>query len=124
MFDSCRTIALLVLCGIQAANKGPGLQFRRFAKVLGEKNYGVDVYSILTYYFDYWAQFIKPSISRESAIQLARLEIERFVNLRISGVLNLPAPRDETTEAYFDRLVYTCNTDIYELRKALQTCKT
>jgi len=124
MFDSYRTIALLVLCGVQASNKGPGLQFRRFAKVVSEKYYGADGHSILAYYFDYWAQFIKPSIAREAAIQLARLEIERFVNLRISGVLNLPAPRDETTEAYFDRLVYTCNTDIYELRKALQTCKT
>lgn len=124
MFDSCRTIALLVLCGVQVANKGPGLQFRRFAKVLSEKYYGVDLYNILTYYFDYWAQFIKPSISRESAIQLARLEIERFVNLKVCERLRLPPPRDETTEAYFDRLVYTYNTNIYELRKAIKTCKT
>lgn len=124
MFDSCRTIALLVLCGVQAANKGSGLQFRRFAKVLSEKYYGSDVYSILAYYFDYWAQFIKPSINREAAVQLARLEIERFVNLKVCETLGLPPPRDETTEAYFDRLVYTCNTNIYELRKAIQTCKT
>lgn len=125
MFDSCRTIALLVLCGVQAANKGPGLQFRRFAKVLGEKYYGADVYNILAYYFDYWAQFIKPSINnRETAVQLARLEIERFVNLKVCEMLRLPPPRDETTEAYFNRLVYTCNANIYELRKAIQTCKT
>lgn len=124
MFDSCRTIALLVLCGVQAANKGPGLQFRRFAKVLGDKYYGMDVYSILAYYFDYWTQFIKPSIERKSAIEVARLEIERFVNLKVCQMLKLPTPRSETTEAYFDRLVYTCNTNIYELRKALRTCKT
>ena len=124
MFDSYRTIALLVLCGVQAGNKGPGLQFRRFAKVLSEKYYGTDVHSILAYYFDYWAQFIKPSISREAAIEIARLEIERFINLKVCEMLGLPPPRDETTEAYFDRLVYTCSANIRELRKAIQTCKT
>lgn len=124
MFDSCRTMALMVLCGVQAANKGPGLQFRRFAKVLSEKYYGVNVYSILAYYFDYWAQFINPSISRDTTVQLARLEIERFVNLKVCEALKLPPPRNETTEAYFDRLVYTCNININELRKAIQTCKT
>jgi hypothetical protein len=124
MFDSCRTMALLVLCGVQAANKGPGLQFRRFAKVLGEKYYGENVYSIFSYYFDYWAQFIKPSVNREEFIKLARLEIERFVNLKICNTLKLPPPRDETTEAYCDRLVYTYDANIYELRKAIQTCKT
>lgn len=124
MFDSCRTIALLVLCGVRAANKGPGLQLRRFAKVLSEKYYGVDVYSILAYYFDYWAQFMQPSMSKESAIEIARLEVERFINLKVCEALKLPPPWDETTEAYFDRLVYTCNTNIYELRKALKTCKT
>lgn len=123
MFDSCRTLALLTLCGVQASNKGPGLQFRRFAKVLSEKYYGADVYSILAYYFDYWEQFTKPSICRDASIQLARTEIERFVNLRVSELLKLPPPRDETTEAYFNRLVYTCNINIYQLRKAIQTCK-
>ena len=123
MFDSCRTIALLALCGIQAANKGPGLQFRRFAKVLSEKYYGADVYSTIAYYFDYWAKFINPSISREAAIQLARLEVERLINLKVCEMLKLPPPRDETTEAYFDRLVYTGGIDIYELRKAIQVCK-
>ena len=124
MFDSCRTIALLALCGVQATNKGPGLQFRRFAKVLGEKYYSADLFEILLFYFDYWAQFIDPSIERENAIMLARLEIERFVNLKICNELNLPPPRDETTEAYLDRLVYTCNISISKLRKAIQTCKT
>jgi len=123
MFDACRTVALLVLCGVQAANKGPGLQFRRFAKVLGEKYYGADIFEILLFYFDYWAQFIALSIERENAIMLARLEIERFVNLKICNELNLPPPRDETTDAYLDRLVYTCNVSIYELRKTIQLCK-
>jgi len=124
MFDACRTLTLLVLCGVQATNKGPGLQFRRFAKVLGEKYYGANLFEILPHYFDYWAQFITPSIKREDAIMLARLEIERFVNLKICEMLNLPSPRNETTDAYFDRLVYTCNISIYKLRKAIQICKT
>ncbi|MBI2589637.1 hypothetical protein HYW32_01235 [Candidatus Berkelbacteria bacterium] len=124
MFDSCRTVALLLLCGVQAANRGPGLQFRRFAKVLSEKYYGADVYNNIAYYFDYWAQFIKPLTSRDVVVQLARLEIERFINLKVCDILKLPPPRDETTEAYLDRLVYTFNINIYELRKAIKTCKT
>lgn len=123
MFDACRTVALLTLCGVQAANKGPGLQFRRFAKVLGEKYYGADLFEVLPYYFDYWAQFISPSIEREDAVMLARLEIERFVNLKICKELRLPPPRDETTVVYLDRLVYTCNVSIYELRRVIQICK-
>lgn len=123
MFDSFRTIALLALCGVQAANKGPGLQLRRFARVISEKYYGADVHGILAYYFDYWAQFIKPSVSRGNAIRLARLEIERFVNLKVCETLKLPSPRDETAEAYCDRLVYTCNINIHELRKAYEHAK-
>ncbi len=124
LLDSCRTLALLMLCGVQAANKGPGLQFRRFAKVLSEKYYGTNLFELLAYYFDYWAQFVPPSISREDAVLLSRLEIERFINLRICKMLGLPPPRNETTDAYFDRLVYTCNVSIYELQKAIQICKT
>ncbi|MFA6519557.1 MAG: hypothetical protein WCT41_01890 [Candidatus Paceibacterota bacterium] len=124
MFDSCRTLALLALCGVQASNKGPGFQFRRFSKVLSEKYYGEWIYRSLGYYFDYWSQFIKPAISRDAAIQLVRLEIERFINLKVCEMLGLPPPREETTEAYLNRLVYTCNADIYELRKAIQSCKT
>jgi len=113
----------LVLCGVQAANKGPGLQFRRFAKVLGEKHYSADLFNALSYYFDYWAQFIDTSIKQEDMIIPARLEIERFVNLKICNEFNLPPPRNETTDAYLDRLVYTCNMSIYELRKAIQICR-
>lgn len=124
MFDSCRTLALLALSGVRASNKGPGLQFRRFSKVLSEKYYGSEAYSILEYYFNYWSQFIKPSVSRDAAIQLVRLEIERFINLKVSETLKLPPPRDETTEAYLNRMVYTCDANIHELRKAIQSCKT
>lgn len=123
MFDACRTIALLVLCGIQATNKGPGLQLRRFAKVLGEKYYDIDLFEVLSYYFDYWAQFIAPLIERANAVMLAQLEIERFVNLKISKMLNLPPPRDETTIEYLDRLAYTYNISIYKLRNAIRICK-
>ncbi len=123
MFDACRTTALLALCGVQATNKGPGLQFRRFAKVLGEKYYGAGLFEILPYYFDYWTQFITPSIEQADAVMLARLEIERFVNLKICTMLNLSPPRVETIDAYLDRLVYTCNMSICELRKVIQICK-
>jgi len=113
----------LVIASVQATNKGPGLQFRRFAKVLGEKYYGADLFGVLSYYLDYWAQFIAPSIERENAIMLARLEIERFVNLKICNELNLPPPYNETTDEYLDRLVYTYGVSIYELRKKIQICK-
>jgi hypothetical protein len=123
-FDACRTLSLLLLCNVQASNKGPGLQFRRFAKTLSESYYGEDIFQIISYYFDYWSQFIKPSISRETGMRQVRLEIERFLNLKVSGKLGLPPPREETAEDYFNRLVYTCSVDIQELRKAIQTCKT
>lgn len=124
MLDSCRTLALLVGCGVQSSNKGPGLQFRRFAKVLSEKYYSGDLYHIFAYYLNYWAQFIKSSISCDAALRLVRLEIERFVNLKICERLKLLPPRDETTEDYFFRLVYTCNIDSRKLRQAIQTCRT
>jgi hypothetical protein len=123
MFDACRTLALLMLCGVQATNKGAGLQFRRFAKVLGEKYYGFDLLGILSYYFDYWEKFIAPSVKKKDAVVSAQLEIERFVNLRIHNESNFPPPRNETTDAYLDRLIYTCNASIYDLRKMIRVCK-
>ena len=42
MFDSCRTIALLLACYIKASNKGPGLQVRRCAKEISEKYFATD----------------------------------------------------------------------------------
>lgn len=124
MLDSCRTLALLALCGVQASNKGPGLQFRRFAKVISEKYYREDIFQILRYYFDYWSHFIKPSISKESAVRFFRLEVDRFINLKVCEELRLPPPRNETTEEYFHRLVYSYNIDIYALHEAIKICKT
>lgn len=124
MFDSFRTMTLLVMCGVRPSNKGPGLQFRRFAKVLSDKYYGFDVNDIVSYYFAYWNQFIKTSVSRESAVRIARLEIERFVNLKIHATLNISPPRNETSEEYLERLVYTGSTEMCKLRKAIKTCKT
>lgn len=124
MLDSCRTLALLAISGVKASNKGPGLQFRRFSKILSEKYYGEEIFQIILHYFDYWERFTKPSVSKVEALQTVRLEIERFVNLKMADMMKLPPPREETTEAYFDRLVYTHNVDIHELRKAIKTCKT
>lgn len=124
MFDSCRTLALLAISGVKASNKGPGLQFRRFAKILSEKYYEEEVFQIILHYFAYWERFTKPSVSSVEALQTVRLEIERFINLKIGETMKFPPPREETTEAYFDRLVYTHNVDIRELKKAIKVCKT
>lgn len=91
--------------------------------MLGEKYYDADLFGVLPYYFDYWAQFIAPSIEREDALTLVRLEIERFVNLKTCSELNLPLPHDETTDVYLERLVYTHGVSIYELRRVIQICK-
>ncbi len=124
MFDACRTLALLALCGVRPANKGAGLQFRRFAKMLSEKYSCEDLYGYLSHYFGYWAQFVVPAIGREDALVRVRLEVERYVNLKVCEMLKLPPPREETTEAYLERMVYTCNASIYDLRQAIKTCKT
>lgn len=123
MFDSCRTLALLAISGVKASNKGPGLQFRRFAKTLSEKYYGEDIFQIVLHYFDYWERFTKPSVSKVEALYAIRLEVERFVNLKIAETMKLPPPREETTGAYFNRLVYTHSVDIHELHEAIKTCK-
>ena len=123
MFDSCRTLSLLSICGVKASNKGPGLQFRRFAKVISEKYFTVDIYEILAFYFDYWSNFIDPVIPKSEAVNNARIEIERLVNLRICGMLGLPLPQKETMDAYLDRLVYTFNIDINQLREAVGICR-
>lgn len=123
LFDTCRTLMLLAVCGVCAGNKGANLQFRRFAKILSEKYCAVNMESILRYYFSYWSQFIKPILGQEESVELVQLEIERFINLKVSEMQQLPPPRGETTEAYFDRLVYAHNIDSYKLRKALQNAK-
>lgn len=123
LFDSCRTLALLALCDVRGSSRGPGLQLRRFAKIVSEKYYGEDAFQILRHYFDYWSAFVSPSTDKESAVQAVRLEVERFLNLRISAERNLPPPQGETTEAYFHRLAYNHKTNDRELRKAIATLK-
>lgn len=125
MFDSLRTLSLLLICGVNASNKGPGLQFRRFAKIISEKYYNVDVYEIIAFYYDYWSNFIDPVVTKNNAIRIARTEIERLVNQRICKLLDLPEPKhNEPTNAYLNRLVYTLNISIYEIREAIKVCKT
>ncbi len=123
MFDTLRSLALLALSGVQASNKGSGLQFRRFAKVVAEKYIQEDTDQLLQHYYDYWAHFITPSVSSDSVVRLVKLEVERFFNLRINEHFKLPQPRNETTEEYLNRLVYTHNISIYELRKAIKACR-
>lgn len=124
MFDPLRTLSLLVTCGVKASNKGPGLQFRRFAKVISEKYCSYDIYEIVSFYYDYWSSFVEPVVSKKEAILAARMEIERLLNLRISKMLDLPLPHNETTDAYLNRLVYTLNISIYDLKEAIRVCKT
>ncbi|KKR08247.1 MAG: hypothetical protein UT32_C0002G0010 [Parcubacteria group bacterium GW2011_GWC2_39_14] len=123
LHDACRTLSLLVLCGVQASNKGPGLQFRRFAKLLSEKYYGAELYALIQYYYNYWAQFIEPHVDCEQTLLRARLEIERFINRRLCAELKLPRPDEETTEDYLNRLVYLHGANLHELRNTVQTCK-
>jgi hypothetical protein len=124
MLDSCRTLSLLALCGIKASNNGPGLQFRRFSRVLSEKYYNQEIYYLLLHYFDYWSQFIKPIVSREDAVRSACLEIDRFINLKVSKALGVPFPCMETTEDYFNRLVYNHdNINIRDLRETIKKCQ-
>lgn len=124
MLDSCRTLSLLALCGVRASNNGSGLQYRRFAKVLSEKYYGQDIFYILAYYFDYWSQFIKPTVDKDIALKSIRLEIERYINLKISKALKISTPEMETTEDYFNRLVYNHNNiNINDLRETIKKCQ-
>jgi hypothetical protein len=123
MFDACRTLALLALCDVRASNKGSGLQYRRFAKLLSEGWYCEDMYHAFARYFAYWSDFLEPSTELAMALQRVRLEVERFVNIRICNALSLPTPRSgETTEEYCSRLVYTHGIDIQRLRNAIHPC--
>jgi hypothetical protein len=124
MADACRTIALLALSGVVPSNKGPGLQFRRLAKTLAERYYGETAFSLIQRYFPYWSAFTDPSVGEGHAARVARLEVERMVNLAIAARLWLPPPREETTEDYFARLVYAGFADPNVLRAALPSCKT
>lgn len=119
--DACRTLALMLISGIKASGKGPGLQMRRFAKILSESHYSEDVFYIIEYYLDYWSQFVNCNIDLTALMRAARLEIERFINIKISKDFSFPHPKEETTEAYLNRLAYSHSIDICVLRKAILT---
>lgn len=124
MLDLCRSSALLLLDGVTASNKGAGLQLRRFVKILVEKYYCDDILHLVAYYIQYWKSFSLYQVMVES-VDHVKIEIDRLINLKISNLLELPPPRTgELTEAYFERLVYTCNANINDLRQAIQSCKT
>lgn len=123
IFDLCRTLALFSICGVRASNKGAGLQLRRLAKILSTKHYRDDINLILDYYFDYWLNFIEPCFDKAKAIKLTRLEIDRFLNLKLYKLAKFPAPRKETTEAYLHRLAYDLNIDTNVILNAINLCK-
>jgi len=123
LFDAVRSVTLLAICGVLPGNKGPGLQFRRFARTIGERFFGEDAFQLLPHCIDYWSRFVQPSVDSASAVRVVRREAERFVNLKICERLSLPAPRDESTEEYFARLVYTHGAEVHQLRDALKQCK-
>lgn len=120
--DALRTLALLSLCGVQPSNKGPGLQLRRLAKLVCEKQAGADIHGLLTYYLRYWASFLKGAASDSDAIRTVRLEIDRFANLLIAERGGFSPPREETTEEYFHRLVYTLGADPQTVRSLIEVC--
>jgi len=123
LLDITRTLSLLALCGVIPSNNGPGLQFRRLSKILSEKYYRQEIFLIVSYYFDYWANFIKPSVNRDLAILSVRLEVERFINLKISKELNTPVPRKETTEDYLNRLIFNFNNvNTVDFKKTIKKC--
>ncbi len=123
MLDLCRSSALLSLDGVTASKKGPGLQLRRFIKILVEKYYSDDILNLIRYYIIYWKSFSSDSVSDE-AVNNIRIEIDRFINLKISEMLKIPPPRvGELTEAYCERLVYAGSVNVETLRQAIQSCK-
>lgn len=116
--DVCRTLALLAICGVRPSNKGPGLQFRRLAKILSDKYYGNSLFFLVEYYADYWRSFLETPVASAEVVRMIRLEAERFINLSLSSALELPMPREETTEEYLQRLFHSHNINIGVLRRA------
>jgi len=121
--DAYRTVTLLALSGVRPGNKGPGLQFRRLANTASQVGCGIDLYAMVTYYVRYWSDFVQTRQTPESVYQVIGLEIDRFLNLKICAAGNLPPPQNETTEAYFYRLVYTLGMDAQKLLQLIQTCR-
>lgn len=121
--DAYRTITLLALSGVRPGNKGSGLQFRRLAKAVSERGCDIDLYAVVGYYLRYWSDFVQEVKTHETVYQVIGLEMDRFLNLMICATGNLPPPQNETTEAYFHRLVYTLGMDAQKLRQLIQTCR-
>lgn len=122
--DLYRSITLMLSSGVQPSNKGPGLQLRRFAKLLSGKHYHADIQGLIVYYYNYWKQFGQPVVSVAEVVLGARLELDRTVNFKMKNMLGLPMPKKETTEQYINRVISTCNVDINKLREAFDTCLT
>ncbi len=120
--DACRTLSLLALSGITASNRGAGQQFRKFARILSEAGTR-EVPTMVEHFHEYWSRFPGKAVSASEAVRAVRLELDRPLNARLCESLRLPPPKGETTEAYLERLVYTCGISHHDLRKAIQSCK-
>jgi len=118
--DTCRSLSLLALTGIQAKNKGPGFQFRRFAKVLAIKYPSSCHAGVLEYYFSYWSQFIEPLVSLPAAMFAVNSEIGRLRNSRLADSFKESALENESTEDYLLRLFLARNATIDEIEVALK----
>jgi hypothetical protein len=123
-FDCYRTAILLSLCGVTASAKGAGLQLRRLAKVLSEKYYNYESVYLLDYFYDYWAKFITPKVSKDDAIKEVSLEIDRLINIKIYESLKASQPKQgESTRDYTSRLLKLNEVNIDELKKVISSLR-
>lgn len=113
MYDSVRTITLLVCCGVIGSNKGPGLQFRRIARKIYELNSALtNVRECVEYAHSYWINFIDTSVSTNTAFSIIKNEIDRLRKDDLRTILltltqNVPLPKqNESYEEYIEKLVY------------------
>ena len=122
MFDVLRTLALLALSGVRPSNRGAGLQFRRFAKIIADKYYLDSWETVCRYYFSYWKGFLPKAIPEEDGLASIYYEVGRFLGTRMSEELKLPPVRTrETIEEYAIRMVYNQGVNPDRIREFLGT---
>jgi hypothetical protein len=105
MHDLYRSLVLMACSGIHPGPKGAGLQFRRLAKRLFESGDIQHVQTLTPFYGNYWRGFLPVIVPIPEEV-IGR-EIDRFRNLKLHQDYGWPPPKDERTEQYLDRLVYS-----------------